>query len=196
VAGTRWLNDEEHAAWRGLQRMQLQLSAKLNRQLTEEAGLSLPDYGVLVALSEHRDGRMRAFELGRELGWEKSRLSHHISRMAERGLVKREKCASDQRGAFVAITGKGRKAITEAAAGHVAAVRRWFVDLLTPAQLRALAAVGDTVVDALVRECQAEEVEDGGGLGAEHEAGAVARTEAGTERRRIVRAPNQRKLRS
>ena len=114
---------------------------------------------MLVALSEHPDGRMRAFELGRELGWEKSRLSHHISRMAERGLVKREKCASDQRGAFVAMTRKGRKALTEAAPGHVAAVRRWFVDLLTPAQLRAVAAVGDTVIEALVQECQTEDGE-------------------------------------
>src|SRR5437588_6915643 len=156
MAGTRWLSDEEQAAWRGLQRMQLQLSAKLNHQLTEDAGLSLPDYGMLVVLSEQPDGRLRPFELAREFGWEKSRLSHHISRMVGRGLVKREKCPSDQRGALVAITTRGRKALADAAPGHVESVRRWFVDLLTPAQLRALASIGDTVVDALVQDCQGE----------------------------------------
>ena len=152
----RWLTDDEQAAWRGLQRLQRELAAKLSRQLALDSGLSLQDYAVLVALTDRPEGRMRAFELGRELGWEKSRVSHHISRMAERGLVVRERCETDQRGAFVAITDEGRVAIESAAPGHVAAVRRWFVDLLTPEQLRALTEIGDTVSAALVKDCDAE----------------------------------------
>jgi DNA-binding MarR family transcriptional regulator len=136
--------------------MQLQLTATLSRELAHSSGLSYQDYIVLVALTDRRDGRMRAFELGRVLGWEKSRLSHHISRMVERGFVDREKCESDKRGAFVVVTPRGRKAIEAAAPGHVAGVRRHFIDLLRPAQLRSLSAIAGTVLDALAGECDDE----------------------------------------
>src|ERR1700722_16442181 len=130
-----WLAPQEQTAWRGVLRAHAQLSAALGRGLLEDAGLSIQDYAVLVELSESAEGRMRPFELGRELAWEKSRLSHHITRMIERDLVKREKCPTDQRGAFVAITPRGRKAISAAAPGHAAAVRRYFIDLLTPTEI-------------------------------------------------------------
>ena len=67
---------------------------------------------------------MRLFELAEVLGWEKSRLSHHVGRMADRGLVKNERCDSDRRGAFVVVTDRGRQEIEAAAPGHVTAVRR------------------------------------------------------------------------
>ncbi len=145
----RWLTDEEQAAWRGWQRVQAQLTARLNRQLADDTGLSLQDYGVLVVLSDQPEGRMRAFELGRELGWEKSRLSHHVSRMAARGLVVRERCPTDQRGLYVTITARGRKALASAAPGHVDEVRRSFIDVLTPAQVAALADIAETVLAAM-----------------------------------------------
>ena len=129
--------------------MQLRLTALLGRELHEASGLSLQDYFVLVVLTERPGGRLRAFELGEELGWEKSRLSHHISRMAERGLVVRERCPSDQRGAFVAVTEQGRREITAAAPGHVAAVRTHFVDLLKPEQLDQLGDITETVLGPL-----------------------------------------------
>jgi DNA-binding MarR family transcriptional regulator len=141
----RWLSAEEEAAWRGLQLMQMQLEARLHRQLATESGLSLSDYVVLVALTDQPDGRMRAFELGGVLGWEKSRLSHHVSRMAARALVCRERCETDRRGAIVAVTDHGRAVIGEAAPGHVAAVRRLFLDHVTPEQLAALREITDTV---------------------------------------------------
>ena len=104
---------------------------------------------MLVVLTDQPEGRMRAFELGRELGWEKSRVSHHVSRMVARGLVTRERCPSDQRGAFVVVTARGRRAIESAAPGHVAAVRRYFVDQLSPAQLDALGDITETVLENL-----------------------------------------------
>ena len=85
------------------------------------------------------------------LGWEKSRLSHHVARMADRGLVKKEKCDSDRRGAFVVVTERGRKEIEAAAPGHVATVRRLFVDRLTPDQLDAIAEAAEIVLAALRR---------------------------------------------
>ena len=142
----RWLNEREARAWRSLQFMQMRLEAELARQLAIESELSYPDYVVLVALTDHPEGRLRPFELGNALGWEKSRLSHHVARMIERGLVKKEKCDSDRRGAFVAVTRKGRKQIEAAAPGHVRAVRRLFVDLLTPEQLDVIGDAAEAVL--------------------------------------------------
>jgi DNA-binding MarR family transcriptional regulator len=149
VNDIQWLNEHEERAWRSLQFMQMRLEGELARQLTADSGLSYPDYLVLVALTDRPDGRMRLFELGEVLGWEKSRLSHHVARMADRGLVKKEKCDSDRRGAFVVVTKRGRKEIAAAAPGHVNAVRRLFVDKLTPDQLDAIGKAADIVLAAL-----------------------------------------------
>lgn len=142
----RWLSDDEQSAWRGLVRMTAALTAGLNRQLSTESGMSLQDYAVLSILSESRDGHCRPYELERELGIEKSRLSHHLARLAERGLVDRHRCPTDQRGWLVTITPAGRRVLQAAAPGHVAAVRAGFIDRLTPAQLRELAAMADAVL--------------------------------------------------
>jgi DNA-binding MarR family transcriptional regulator len=144
-----WLSEEEQAAWRGLLRMHERLTAALGRQLLAEAGLSTQDYAVLVALTDTPDGNLRPGDLGRELGWEKSRVSHHIARMVDRGLVRRARCDTDQRGWYLTITDQGRAAIESAAPGHVAAVRRAFLDRLTPAQLRTLAQAAEAVLEGL-----------------------------------------------
>jgi DNA-binding MarR family transcriptional regulator len=129
--------------------MQMRLEAALSRQLADESELSLSDYAVLVSLTDRSDGRLRLFELGQEIGWEKSRLSHHLARMAGRGLVTKETCDSDRRGAFVVVTKKGRKAIEAAAPGHVAEVRRLVVDRLSADDLDAIANAAETVLAAL-----------------------------------------------
>jgi DNA-binding MarR family transcriptional regulator len=149
VDETTWLGDREEQAWRALQFMQMRLDAELARQLASDSGLSYPDYVVLVALTDQADGRLRLFELGHVLGWEKSRLSHHVSRMVARGLVEKESCDADRRGAHVVITAKGRAEIEAAAPGHVAAVRRLFVDRLTPAQIDAIAEAAEAVLAGL-----------------------------------------------
>jgi DNA-binding MarR family transcriptional regulator len=149
MGDVRWLDEREQRAWRALQFMQMRLEGELARQLLAESGLSYPDYLVLVALTDRPDGRLRLFELGGVLGWEKSRLSHHIGRMANRGLVNKEKCDSDRRGAYVVVTEQGRGDIAAAAPGHVAAVRRLFIDQLTPTQLDVIGEAADTVLAAL-----------------------------------------------
>lgn len=145
----RWLDEREAHAWRSLQAMQMQLEARLARQLADGSNLSYPDYMVLVALTAEPDGRMRAKDLGRTLGWEQSRVSHHVARMIGRGLVERASCESDRRGAFVTITDHGRATIEAAAPGHVAAVRRLFVDVLSPDQLDLIGAAADAVLATL-----------------------------------------------
>jgi DNA-binding MarR family transcriptional regulator len=149
VEEVRWLSEREERAWRALQFMQMRLDGELARQLAEDSGLSYADYVVLVALTDRSDGRMRLFELARDLGWEKSRVSHHIARMAKRGLVTKERCGSDRRGAHVVVTTRGRREIEAAAPGHVQAVRRLFIDRLTPHQLDAFGAAAETVLAAL-----------------------------------------------
>lgn len=145
----RWLNEREERAWRSLQFMQMRLEGELARELTADSGLSYPDYLVLVALTDRPEGRMRLFELAAVLGWEKSRVSHQVRRMADRGLVMKEKCDSDRRGAYVVLTPGGRAQIEAAAPGHVAAVRRLVVDRLTPSQLEALGEAADIVLAAI-----------------------------------------------
>jgi DNA-binding MarR family transcriptional regulator len=155
VAETRWLGPDEQAAWRGFLQSHAVLNAFLGRELARDSGLSIQDYAVLVELSESSDGRMRAFELGRHLAWEKSRLSHHVARMEKRGLLERVKCPSDQRGSLVAITREGRRAIERAAPKHAEAVREYFVDVLTPQELRTLRKVAEKIEGRLEGECDA-----------------------------------------
>ena len=132
---TRWLDDREQQVWRSFLTASSRLDVHLARRMQAEADLSMADFGVLVQLSEADGGRLRAFELGRALDWEKSRLSHHLTRMEKRGLVRREDCGSDRRGAFVLVTDAGRAAIEAAAPAHVEAVRAAVFDVLTSEQV-------------------------------------------------------------
>ena len=149
---TRWLDAAQQRAWQGYLAMQAQLNARLNRQLQADSDLSLPDFDVLAHLTDASANRVRVFELARTLQWEKSRLSHHLARMQRRGLVAREECPSDARGAFIVLTPEGREAIEEAAPQHVETVQRLFFDGLTEDQVRVLATISDRVLARLAAE--------------------------------------------
>ena len=130
MTSTPWLSAQEQHLWRSWLALGSALPAALHRELQADAGLSLPDFDVLVQLSESADGRLRMSELARALGWERSRLSHHVGRMERRDLVARDECAGDGRGAFVVLTPAGRRAIEDAAPHHVRTVRRLVFDPL------------------------------------------------------------------
>ncbi|WP_165605567.1 MarR family winged helix-turn-helix transcriptional regulator [Mycolicibacterium mucogenicum] len=110
-------------------RVQLRMNYEMNRQLQADSGLSLADYDVLVALSDN-DAGMRVSDLAAQIGWERSRLSHQLRRMEERGLTERRPSLEDGRTSNVVLTANGRRAITEAAPGHVDLVRALFFDPL------------------------------------------------------------------
>src|SRR5512138_1720232 len=114
MAKTRWLDVDEMRAWQGYRRMYLLLNAEVNRDLARDAGLSEPDYDVLSNLSAAPDHRGRITELAARMLWSQSRLSHHITRMQQRGLVTREDCRTDGRGSTIALTAAGRRAIEAA----------------------------------------------------------------------------------
>jgi DNA-binding MarR family transcriptional regulator len=151
MAKPRWLDEREAHLWRTWLRLNQELPSVLEEQISRDGGLSGADYAVLVPLSESPDGTLRARELGREILWDRSRLSHHVSRMEKRGLVAREECAEDGRGAMVRVTDAGRAAIEGAAPGHVAATRRYFFDLLSDDEVDVLTAVFDRVLTNLDR---------------------------------------------
>ena len=145
----RWLTPEEQRAWRGFVRLHERLGGRLGRLLQSESNVSPADFAVLVHLTDTPDGRQRYQDLARALEWEKSRMSHHIARMAGRGMVVREECLEDARGAFVVITDVGRAAVEAAAPRHVEAVRELFLDHVTPAELRVLAEISERVIGKL-----------------------------------------------
>lgn len=145
----RWLSEPEDRAWRGYRRMRALLDLQLARDMTRDSGLSESDYDVLSTLTEAEGHRWRANDLAARLLWSSSRLSHHIARMERRGLVARESCEADGRGAMITLTDSGWEAIRAAAPAHVESVRRHFIDLLTPAQLEALGGISEHVIEHL-----------------------------------------------
>lgn len=132
--------------------MRALLDLRINRDLAQDSGLSEPDYDVLSNVSEAPGQALRMNELAAQALWSRSRVSHQVIRMERRGLVIRNDCSDDARGAVVALTGQGRQAIEAAAPDHVRSVRENFIDLLTPQQIDLLAEVSDTVLDHLAQK--------------------------------------------
>jgi DNA-binding MarR family transcriptional regulator len=145
----RWLDEREQRAWRGYTQLHRRLNKVLGQQLTRDSGLSAADYELLVPLSEATDGQLRARDLARTVDWEKSRLSHHLKRMEQRGLVGRVECPTDARGAFLVLTDAGRRAIEGAAPQHVETVRVNFIDLLSEAEIEVVTALSERLLARL-----------------------------------------------
>ncbi|MDT0268685.1 MarR family transcriptional regulator [Streptomyces sp. DSM 44915] len=151
-ASPRWLTSEQKAAWDSFIRMQEKLIGRLSRRVQADSGMSAADYLVLAKLTETGRGRMRFMDLAKLLEWEKSRMSHQVARMVKRGLVAREECPEDGRGAFVVATPAGHRAIEEAAPTHVEHVRRLFINALTPEELDTLARISDRVLTHMEKQ--------------------------------------------
>lgn len=143
-----WLDDREQRAWRSYLRAHSELQAELHRRLLAATGLSLADYEVLVTLSESTGGRLRISELARSMHWERSRVSHQVTRMAGRGLVERDDCDTDRRGAFAVLTDEGLQTLQRAAGSHVDDVRSLFIEPVG-ADLDPLAQACDRIVEQL-----------------------------------------------
>jgi DNA-binding MarR family transcriptional regulator len=139
----------ELATWRTLLDTTAELRRILGAQLLQETSLSPADYQVLLALSEADGGRLRSSELAAAIDWERSRLSHHLARMERRGLIRRDDCATDNRGAEVWLTPDGATIFRGATAPHMRAIKRHFADALTPEQFEALADILQALRDHL-----------------------------------------------
>jgi len=144
----RWLNDDEQQAWRATVHLSQMLLRQLDRDLAAH-GLSGHDYEILVVLSEAPEHRMRMTDLADATSQSRSRLSHQVTRMEKRGLVRRDECEGDKRGTFTVLTSAGMAAIEQAAPSHVENVRRHFVDRLTERQLEEIRVAFQPIVDYL-----------------------------------------------
>src|SRR6266545_4846578 len=140
---TRLLSADEQQAWRAT----VHLSQLLVRQL--DHGLNGHDYEILVELSEAPGHRLRMTELADATSQSRSRLSHQISRMENRGLVRRDDCEGDKRGTFAVLTADGVAAIERVAPDHVENVRRHFIDRLSPRQLEEIKHAFAPIVEYL-----------------------------------------------
>jgi len=139
---------DELRAWRLFIETSSQLGSVLNSRLQSESGLSSADYSVLLALTEAAGKQLRSSDLATHVGWERSRLSHHLGRMEGRGLIRRDDCATDSRGAEIVLTDAGAAAFRKASSSHLHAVHELFVDALTPEQI---AAAGEIAAALKIR---------------------------------------------
>ena len=121
------------------------LSTAVGARLRNDTGLSSGDYAVLLALSEATDHRLRSSDLAVQVGWERSRLSHHLGRMQARGLIERGRTEGDSRGAEIILADPGATAFHAATVPHLRAIRELFVDALTPAQLAAAGEIAEAL---------------------------------------------------
>jgi len=148
---TQWLTPREDRAWRAYRKLQTVLPAQLARDLGRDSGLTDPDYEVLSTLSEQPGDRWQLRDLAAKMLWSRSRLSHHIARMEQRGLVAREEDPDDGRGCMIVLTGAGMQTLERAAPRHLTSVRGHFIDLLTEGELTTLTELSERVVDRLAQ---------------------------------------------
>ena len=135
---TRWLSQDEQRTWRAFIEANRLLYDSIEGQLQRAAGMPHAYYEILVRLSEAPSRSLR-----------KSRVSHAVARLEERGWVRRSECAGDRRGQLAHLTPKGFAALEELAPGHVERVRSALFDALTPAQVKQLRAISEAVLSNL-----------------------------------------------
>lgn len=144
------LTDDEWSVWDAFYAMRRTLDRALEVRLQQGSGVSAPEYEILAGLGRSDDRRLRVRDIAERIGWEKSRVSHQVTRMEKRGLVRRTDCDLDARGTWVELTPGGRRAMLESSRGHNEAIKRYFVDVLGDEASnleafshRVLAAIGD-----------------------------------------------------
>src|SRR5919206_1467632 len=142
----RWLDADEQKAWRAWLYSGLLLQDRLDRELTRETGISHAYYEILVQLSEAPGRMLRMSELAERSLSSRSRLSHAVARLEERGWVRRQVCEEDGRGQLAVLTDEGFAALEAAAPVHVESVRTHLFDQLSPAQVAAMRDLGDTLL--------------------------------------------------
>lgn len=125
------LTDADWDVWREYFRSSRELNAALDRRLQDDAGISHPEYLVLLSLWRSPEHQLRTGELAQDLSWEKSRVSHQVTRMTKRGLVERRECADDARGVWVVLSKQGETILSRASLDHSSAIGELFLDVLS-----------------------------------------------------------------
>jgi DNA-binding MarR family transcriptional regulator len=144
----RWLDAEQQRQWRAYLDGTVRFIEALGRDHEERSAVSLNEYELLVRLSESPDRTLRMSALADGLARSRSRVTHTVARMEARGLVRRSASTGDRRGVNCEMTEEGYRVLVASAPTHVAAVRRYMVDVLTPEQFRALGEAMAVVAEA------------------------------------------------
>ncbi|MCL3863285.1 MarR family winged helix-turn-helix transcriptional regulator [Actinotalea sp. K2] len=150
-AGTRWLNQDELAAWLANSAIMISLPAALDARMQREAQMTFFEYMVLSALSEEPERTMQMSALALRTSASLSRLSHVVGRLEKRGLLVRSRIPGAGRRTNTTLTKAGYDVVVAAAPGHVAAVREYLIDQLEPRDLKALQRIGTAVEVAIDR---------------------------------------------
>jgi len=143
------VTETEWTAWRTFTSMRRQLDVALERQLQRDGDISAAEYSVLITLFEAEGKQLRARDIGMVLAWEKSRVSHQVSRMEKRGLVGRRECDTDARGTWITLTADGKRAVLSAMREHAATIRSYFFDVVTADELEALRSASERVLGVI-----------------------------------------------
>ena len=146
---TQWLEPDQQRAWRAYIVGTTLLMERLDRDLRENHDLSLPEYEILVRLSEAPNRMLRMAELADSVKNSRSRITHTIARMEKDELVERRQCAADGRGVFATLTDKGYALLVDAAPLHVSSVRNALIDVVDDEDLLAVGRAFAAVADAL-----------------------------------------------
>lgn len=144
----RWLSAEEQRTWRAFVCAFREFFAAVDAQLQRDSGMPLAYYEILVRLSEAPDRALRMTQLAEAAGASKSRASHAVARLEERGWIRREDCPTDRRGQIAVLTDEGFAVLAAAAPGHAEQVRQTLFDALTPAQVAQLREVSMAIAAA------------------------------------------------
>ncbi|MCU1558682.1 MAG: hypothetical protein JWN09_2677 [Microbacteriaceae bacterium] len=149
------LSDSEVEVWRAFYSMRRTLDRALDLQLQRDSQVSASEYEILLAINLAPGRQLRVKDIAGTIGWEKSRVSHLIARMEKRDLLTRTECETDARGSWIGLTADGRRAVLGATRGHVAAIRRYFFDVLGDDEAERLKGMAARVVEAI--GCAADE---------------------------------------
>lgn len=148
-ADVRWLDESQQRSWRAFIIGSTLLFDALDQDLKKSFGIGSSEYEILVRLSESPGRCLRMAALADAMCHSRSRVTHTVQRMEQRGLVQRTASPEDGRGIIASLTEKGHQLLVAAAPVHVAGVRRNLVDLCDGADFEALGRVMGSVTDTL-----------------------------------------------
>ncbi|CAN5232473.1 MarR family transcriptional regulator [soil metagenome] len=149
VAEQSGLTKAEQELWRSFYSMRRSLDRAVDLQLQRDSNISASEYEVLMAIEQSADQRLRINEIAMRTSWEKSRVSHLVTRMEKRGLLLRSECPTDARGSWIGLSAAGQRAVSGALRGHVEAIRRYFFDVLGSGDAAMLDSLSERVIDAI-----------------------------------------------
>ncbi len=136
-------------AWKDLLAVCQLLPAALDSAMRKEGSLTLFEFQVLDALNSSADKFLRLSALAESTNTTLPRLSHVISRLEERGFVKRTACQADRRATNAELTDDGRVMLARTSATENAASKKYVLDVLTQEQLADLARTSALIIEAL-----------------------------------------------